>query len=298
MKNNYVSVIGSLNYDFFLRVSKEPENGETLNADKVEFSCGGKGANQAYQIGKLGIETYMFGCVGNDSYGEKSIDSLRKANINVNHIEIKDNNTGLGFVTVQSNGDVKAIIDSGANKYVGIEYVKSRYEVIFNSKIIVLQMEIPIEIVEYIIKEASKNNNIIILNAAPAYKIQRSVLKLVDYLVVNEVEASFYINEFLGKKTNDLLSDTKQLNDIVKKGIVLTLGAKGSYYISSNNLTHINAVKTKVIDTTGAGDSYIGAFVVGLFNGLDPIKACNLGAKASSITITNFGRESMPSKLE
>ncbi|XMB72956.1 ribokinase [Mycoplasmatota bacterium WC30] len=294
METNYICVIGSLNYDFFLKINRTPKNGETMHAKAVRFSCGGKGANQAYQMGKLGLNVYMIGCVGNDTYGDQSIQSLESANVNTSGIKRVQTNTGLGFITVGNNGDVSAIIDEGANALVDIKMIKEQYDLIFNSKIIVLQMEIPINTIEYIINEAEKNNVKIVLNPAPAQKISEEVLNKVDYLIVNEVEAEYYLDVHVDEE--QLLERIIDLRKRVKCGIVLTLGSKGSYYVNKEK-THIPIIKTKAVDATGAGDSYIGSFVYGIFNGYSEIEACRFGAISGAKTVETYGRYSMPSQL-
>lgn len=294
MINDYVCVIGSLNYDFFISIDRAPLTGETMHAKKVEFSYGGKGANQAYQIGKLGIPTYMVGCVGSDSYGLESMKSLIEVGVNTSLIKEANTNTGLGFVSVLADGEVQATIDKGANYFVSKEMIQTNYNIIFNSKIIVLQLEIPVDVVEYIIEEASKHDCVVVLNPAPASKLKESTLKLVDYLVVNEVEAAYYMGG--NYSDEELIEKIFDLRNQVKSGLVLTLGSKGSYYVN-DDITFIPIVETKAVDTTGAGDSYIGAFVYGIYNGKSPVESCKLGAKASSQTVSDYGRKKVPSQI-
>lgn len=292
---DYVCVIGSLNYDFFQQVNRLPKIGETMHANKVEFSCGGKGANQAYQMGKLGLDVYMIGCVGNDVYGEKSIQDLQAVGVNTSLIKQVNTNTGLGFVSVQPNGEVQAIIDKGANAFVTIDMIKENKDLIFNANIIVLQMEIPQETIEYIIDEADKCDTKIVFNPAPAKPLKDETLKKVDYLIVNEVEAGFYLNS----KTDEeqLLKHVFDLRNKVKTGIVLTLGTKGSYYINKKK-NYIPIMKAKAVDSTCAGDSYIGSFVYGISKGYTEVESCHFGAYSSSKTVEDFGRYSMPSKIK
>ncbi|QLY40620.1 ribokinase [Hujiaoplasma nucleasis] len=295
MKNKYVSVIGSLNYDFFLKVNRLPKPGENMHAKDLKFSCGGKGANQAYQMGKLGLNVYMIGCVGDDEYGDKCIQSLNDAKVNTSFIRRVHCNTGLGFVSVQEDGEVSAILDEGANAFVSIDMIKALYDHIFNSEYVVLQMEIPMETIKYIIKEAEKHDVKIVLNPAPAQELEEKYLNKVHYLIVNEVEAGFYLGE--NYSDEELLEHGFDLRKKVKSGLILTLGSKGSYYIDEYR-TFIPIVKAKAVDSTGAGDSYIGSFVYGLFNGYTPVESCQLGARSSAQTVEAFGRESMPSMLK
>lgn len=295
MKSKYVSVIGSLNYDFIMKVNRAPKLGETLTASNTRFSCGGKGANQAYQMGNLGLNVFMIGCVGNDYYGEESIASLKLANVKTDSIVIKNTNTGLGFVTALENGEVTAIIDQGANALLDKKIIDENYNLIFNSEWIVLQFEIPMETTEYVINEAYKNGVGIILNPAPTQDISQELLKKIDYLIVNEVEASYY----LGYEINEFNLNEKifNLRNKVKSGLVLTLGSKGSYYID-DKIYYIPIIKANAVDTTGAGDSYIGAFVYGLCQGLTPMESCHLGAYSSAKTVEDYGRKSMPKNVK
>lgn len=294
MKKQYVTVIGSLNYDFFLRVNRTPKMGETMHANQLQFSCGGKGANQAYQMGKLGLDTYMIGCVGNDVYGEESIQSLKSVGVNTSLIKKVNTNTGMGFVTVQNNGEVSAIIDKGANEFVDIDMINKSYDLIFNSSYIVLQMEIPLKTIFYIIEEASKQDTQVILNPAPSLPMSDDVLSKIDYLIVNEVEASYYLGEEVSHNNITLLA--RKLRDKVKHGLVLTYGSKGSYYIDKKN-TFVPIVEAKAVDATGAGDSYIGSFVYGLSQGYSPLESCKFGAYSSAKAVESFGRESMPNHI-
>lgn len=295
MSKDYVSVIGSLNYDFFLKVNRSPKPGETMHANELQFSCGGKGANQAFQMGKLGLDVYMVGCVGDDVYGQLSIDSLKDAGVDTTYVKPVRSNTGMGFVTVQKDGEVSAVIDKGANDFVTVDFINQAYEIIFKSTYIVLQMEIPLKTIEYIINEAKKHQVQIILNPAPALPIKDSLLKKVDYLIVNEVEAAYYLNNGLGEEY--LLNHIIDLRNKVKMGLVLTYGSKGSYYIDKN-ITSIPIVKVNAIDATCAGDSYIGAFVYGLCHGYSPVESCRFGAYTSAKTVENYGRDSMPERIK
>lgn len=295
MSEKYVSVIGSLNYDFFLKVNRSPKPGETMHANELQFSCGGKGANQAFQMGRLGLDVYMIGCVGDDVYGQLSIESLKSAGVDTTYVKQVNSNTGMGFVTVQNQGEVSAIINKGANGFVTIDYIKEAYDIIFNSAYIVLQMEIPLDTVAYIIQEASNHQVKVVLNPAPSLPIEDSLLNMVDYLIVNEVEAAYYLNHDLSEEY--VLNHIIELRNKVKIGLVLTYGSKGSYYIDKN-ITSIPIVKVNAIDSTCAGDSYIGAFVYGLYNGFSPIESCRFGAFTSAKTVENFGRDAMPKHIK
>lgn len=291
MKNGYISVIGSLNYDIIMKQQRLPLEGETYTADSIAYEGGGKGANQAVQCAKLGAPTYMFGKVGEDDFGIKLLDNLKKYGVKTDYVYKSRRDTGVGVVHVLEDGSVYATIIAGANFDFEEEDMQVLYEVIKKSSIIVLQMEIPIPFVEEAIKFASEEDVYVILNAAPAKAITPEVLKLVDCLVVNESEASFYV----GEEISDLETAKqhyKTLTGKVKNTVIMTLGEKGSLLCSNQGYKVIPVVEVKnAIETTGAGDSYIGTFAYCKYKGYSDEKACQTAAKAAAITVGKIGAQ-------
>ncbi|MBP9477458.1 MAG: ribokinase [Sebaldella sp.] len=299
MKEKKAVIIGSLNYDIILKQKRLPKIGETFVADSITMCGGGKGANQAVQLSKLGSKTLMVGCIGNDKFGDELLLNLQKYNVNTDYVKIsKESSTGMGIVNVFDDGKLIATITRGANYDITNSDVDKIKSEIISAKLIILQMEIPIDIVEYIINLASKHNTYIILNAAPAYEIREEVLAKVNCLVVNETEASFYLN----KEINNFKSSEENCEELYKKIkdlLIITLGENGSLLYDGKEKLHIKAKKVKVVETTGAGDSFIGAFAYKLLNDLPYKEAAEFASLVSAVTVTKVGaQDSMPTYEE
>ena len=299
MKEKKAVIIGSLNYDIILKQKRLPKIGETFVADSITMCGGGKGANQAVQLSKLGGKAFMAGCVGNDKFGEELLSNLQKHNVNTDNVKLSEkNNTGMGIVNVFDDGKLIATITRGANYDITNSDIDKIKNEIISAQIIILQMEIPIEVIEYVINLASKHDVYIILNAAPACEIKEEVLSKVNCLVVNETEASFYLN----KEINDVKSSIENCEELygkIKDLLIITLGENGSLLYDGKEKLHIKARKAEVTETTGAGDSFIGAFAYKLLNDSSYQEAAEFASPVSSITVTKIGaQDSMPTYEE
>jgi ribokinase len=294
MENNKVAVIGSLNYDIVLKQERLPEIGETITVDGVSFCGGGKGANQAVQCAKLGLETYMIGSVGNDHYGTILIDSLNKYKVKTDYIGLADTHTGLGIVNSFPDGRLLSTISTGANYSLTVEDIDRAESIIKDSQIVILQLEIPKEVVEYSIKLAKKHHCYVIVNAAPSYNLSEDAMKLIDCLVVNEAEASFYAQHEIST-VEDAVKCCDSLFKQIGNLLIITLGEKGSLIYDGTNTYCFSPEKVNVVETTGAGDSYIGAIAYGLINGLSKDEMGKFASKVSSKTVTKIGgQDAMP----
>ena len=299
MKEKKAVIIGSLNYDIILKQKRLPKIGETFVADSITMCGGGKGANQAVQLSKLGGKAFMAGCVGNDKFGEELLSNLQKHNVNTDNVKLSEkNNTGMGIVNVFDDGKLIATITRGANYDITNSDIDKIKNEIISAQIIIIQMEIPIEVIEYVINLASKHDVYIILNAAPACEIKEEVLSKVNCLVVNETEASFYLN----KEINDVKSSIENCEELygkIKDLLIITLGENGSLLYDGKEKLHIKARKAEVTETTGAGDSFIGAFAYKLLNDSSYKEAAEFASLVSSITVTKIGaQDSMPTYEE
>jgi ribokinase len=294
MKSDKAIVIGSLNYDIILKQKRLPKIGETFTADSITMCGGGKGANQAVQLAKLGGKVFMAGCVGRDTFGSELLSNLDKYNVDTRYIKKSAANTGMGIVNVLEDGKLIATITKGANYDIIPEDIDKFKDNIADFGIMILQMEIPMKTIEYSIDFADKHNIFIILNAAPALPIKDEVLKKVNCLVVNETEASYY----LGTEISDLesaLENCEKLFEKIKDLLIITLGENGSLLYDGKNKYHIPAKKVDVVETTGAGDSFIGAFAYKLLENSTYEDAAKFAALVSAVTVTNIGaQDSMP----
>lgn len=299
MDREYVCVIGSLNYDIIIKQKRMPVKGETYTADSINYSGGGKGANQAVQCAKLGLDTIMAGKVGRDSFGETLLAGLEGFGVDCSCIGRSSLPTGVGVVHALEDGSVYASIITGANFDITREEMDGLEELIGNSRILILQLEMPAPVVEHSIILAEKHGVYTILNAAPAKEIDRNILKKVNCLIVNDTEASFYAGVSI--TDGDCVAEHEALlRGLAKETVIVTLGSKGSMLLGVSGVSVIEPVKVEyAVDTTGAGDSYIGAFAYGKFHGMGDRQACRFAARVSAITVTKIGaQEAMPSLEE
>lgn len=298
MKENIITVIGSINYDIIFKQKRFAEKGETIAADTVSFAGGGKGANQAVQCAKLGAVTYLVGAIGNDNFGEFILGNLKKDSVNVDNVMVGESSTGIGVVNALEDGTLVSTIFEGANHIINNKNIDEIEHLLKRSKIVILQMEIPIDVVEYAILKAHEHGCFIILNAAPAKEISASALLKVNCLVVNEPEASFYCGETIidletAKKNCEILFS--KVRDLV----IVTLGENGSVIYDGKHKLYIPAKKVNAIESTGAGDSYIGAFAYKLLIGCEYLEAAEFAALAGAFTVTGIGaQDSMPTLKE
>ncbi|WP_426704077.1 ribokinase [Staphylococcus shinii] len=292
MKNKKVVVVGSLNYDLILTQERLPYKGETLYADDLIQGLGGKGANQAVQCAKLGLETTLIGTVGSDRFGDALIGSMQSVGVNADKIQ-RRGQSGLGLVNVLYDGDYHSTILKGANYTITIEDIENETELLESADYIILQQEIPQFINEYIIKNFNENA-ILILNNAPARSIKYEALQNLDYLIVNETEAEFMIN----KKVDNIdqaFEAVQLLHSEIHSTVIITLGKSGVVLKDNENIFHVPSNKVKAIDTTGAGDSFIGGVVYGLSQGYSTKKVIQFANNVSSLTVKHKGgSESFP----
>lgn len=294
MKNIEVTVIGSLNFDIIMKQQRLPRIGETYTADSVTTSPGGKGANQAVQASKLGLNTYMLGMVGQDVFADSLMDALKEYNVNHQYVHQGNNMTGMGVVNSLPNGELVATISQGANYDIDRSFIDQHVDLIKRSKVIILQLEIPVEVVAYIIEIAKQHDCYIILNAAPSLPLPRETMKLIDCLVVNEEEASFYSNHEV-TNVEQAISSCKKLYSQTGGLIVVTVGSKGSIIFDGKEIRTFEPHPTQVVETTGAGDSYVGAIAYGIINSYSIEELGIFASKVSAITIQNIGAQnSMP----
>ncbi|MBQ8986016.1 MAG: ribokinase [Lachnospiraceae bacterium] len=289
-----ITVIGSLNFDIITKVSHFPVKGETLGAEDAVVAGGGKGANQAVQAAKLGADVFMVGSVGKDAMGDFLLSSLNKYGVDTSHVRISDKVSGLGMVNSTEDGSVTATLVRGANFTVSREDVDAAEDLLAESDIVILQMEIPMDTIQYSIEAAKKAGCRVILNAAPALPIEEASMMACDLIVVNEVEASFYAGGKVITKDNVEEQAAAFANQFGNSWLV-TLGGDGSGLYTGGKFRYFSPCKTNVVETTGAGDSYIGGIAYALTKGKGLEEACEFAQGCSAVTISRFGaQDSMP----
>lgn len=277
-----VVVVGSINVDMVFTSDKRPKAGETVLGNTFSIIPGGKGANQAVAAAKLGAETYMVGCVGNDSNGEFSLKNLQNMNVNTEGIKIVDNiPTGVANIVVADN-DNSIIVISGANFEVNKEVAESNKELILSADIVLLQLEIPIIVVEYILEICSKNNVKVLLNPAPAAKLNSKIIENATYITPNEHELKLIFNN---QNTDEVLKR-------YPNKLIVTMGSKGVKYFDGHEIKQVPSNKVDVVDTTGAGDTFCGGLAAALVRKDNIGEAIKFANKAASFTVTKLGAQS------
>lgn len=292
---NKICVIGSINMDLVLNIKEMPKLGETIFASNVKNVPGGKGANQAIACSRLGCNVHMISKVGNDENGKLLVENLEKDNVNVKNIfEDKNLLTGVAIVSVDEKGNNSIVVASGANMNLNKEDIYSSESTIKECDIIVSQFEVPVESIKEAFKIAKDHNKITILNPAPAKKIPEELLKYTDIVIPNETE----IFEITNIEVNDLNSAEQASKKLIEKGVksvIITLGSKGASIVTKDESILIPSVKVQSVDTTAAGDTFIGAFVSKLnvegFDFEDLKSFVEFANKVSSITVQREGAQ-------
>jgi ribokinase len=290
-----VCIIGSLNMDMVIDVKDLPVKGETILAGNFKRIPGGKGANQAVAAQRLGADVYMIGKVGKDDIGETLINNLKIEGINTEYIFSDESNpTGLAFIPVDENGNNCIIVVSGANMNISLQEIKSAEAVIKSSNVIVTQFEIDQKIIIEAFRIAKKYGITTILNPAPARDIPAELLENTRIIIPNEIEAY----EITKIRPVDEESVKKACNKLLNKGVefvIITLGENGAAVASKNRFELIPAYKVTAVDTTAAGDGFIGAIASRLHGGFISFEeirnAVEYGNKVSSIVVQRQGAQ-------
>ena len=307
MTNSKILVVGSLNMDEIVTVARPPVLGETLlGAGSLKLVPGGKGANQAVAMARLGASVSMAGRVGTDPFGKQLLEALKVDQIDTGLVSIDQHEaTGVAFIFLTPDGDNAIIVSSGSNMSVGKdgEQLARIFEAIPKVQALVLQLEIPIEIVTLLIAAGHAAGIPVVLNFAPAHPLAWEILRQLHVLILNEIEAGFLLDTQIDNPDEARNAATM----IQKQGIqhvVITLGARGAVLASDdgngNTQTYYqNAPKVQVTDTTAAGDCFVGAFTVALTEGKKPEEALTFAIYASALKVTKFGAQSgLPTRAE
>ena len=290
MKN--ILIIGSINIDLVINTDILPKLGETIHGRNFMTSYGGKGANQAVAVAKLCGKADMIGAVGHDEFGK-----LLKANLEANHINTKgvkiaDTNSGVAVITV-CGGDNHIILDGGANDMVSPAWIDANIDLIKNADVVIFQLEIPMETIIYASKKAKECGCKVLLNPAPATKLPDELLAYTDIIVPNEHEAAI-ITGF--ENEEDAL---KALYDDGKRNVIITLGSKGCLYNDGKEIKTGNAFRVNAVDSTAAGDSFIGGYCVAVCEGKSMDEAIRFATAVSAITVSRVGAgASIPTRAE
>lgn len=289
--NKKIIVVGSCNTDMVIRVDHLPEPGETIIGHDFITNQGGKGANQAVAVKRLGGETAFIARLGNDDFGAKSLRLLTEEGIDTSFVRLTDGvSTGVALIPVDDKGENSIIVSSGANALLSpldIEAAKPLFE---KASILLMQLETPVPTLISAARLAKQFGAKVVLNPAPYPKepLPMELLELVDIITPNETEAA----GMSGVKVLDEESALKAICEIQKQGVgnvIITAGASGAYTSTEGQLVRIPSEKVEVVDTTAAGDTFCGALCVALSKGTDMVQAIRFANKAASLSVTRLG---------
>lgn len=293
---NRVCILGSINMDLVLRVDRMAKSGETILSKDYKKIPGGKGANQAVAAKRLGSSVSFIGKVGQDENGCELLKVLEQDKIDTNNIKYSEHTpTGIAIITVDDTGSNSIIVVPGANMEVDNKSIEDAENVIKDSKLLIAQFETPLDITIKAFEIAKKNGVTTILNPAPAKNIPDELLKLTDIIIPNETEAF----ELTGIKVEDISGVKEAADSFMAKGVkfvIITLGERGAALVSNDKFSIIPAYKVKAVDTTAAGDSFIGALASKLQNE-DKVdfeiieKAIKFANKVSALVVQRQGAQ-------
>lgn len=286
-----VVVIGSLNMDLVTRAPRLPRGGETLIGKSFATVSGGKGANQAVAAARLGADVSMVGCVGSDAYGAQLRGALLAEQIDCQAVSTVDDSSGVALIVVDDNSQNAIVIVAGANGALTPQVIDRFDAVLQAADVIICQLEVPDATVGHALKRGRELGKTVILNPAPASRpLPAGWFAAIDYLIPNESEAS----ALTGLSVDSLVSAESAATRLVALGagkVIITLGAEGSLFADGTRLEHFPAPKVNAVDTTAAGDTFVGGFAAALAAGSSEAEAIRFGQVAAALSVTRAGAQ-------
>ena len=293
MSKAVIAVVGSAMIDLTAYAKVIPAPGQTLEGDLFTTGFGGKGANQAVIAAHCGAQVHFVGKLGNDLFGDSIAENFKKLGIGSEFLERSDTPNGVAHIWVDANGENRIVIIPGANHEIEFKKAIQAIESIAGLAVVVAQCEIKQEVTLAAFSAAKKRGCVTILNPAPYQPLSEELLAVTDWIIPNETEFK------------ELHGQAPTSDDVLKsfrpgKNSIVTLGSEGAVLITSGgNLTRVSAPKVNAVDTTGAGDAFVGVFAFGLASGKNPEDAMKLGIKVASMSVTRKGAQSSyPSQAE
>lgn len=285
-----IAVIGSINMDLTARTQRLPKKGETLSAERMDYVPGGKGANQAVAAARLGADVAMFGCVGDDAFGGRLIENLRQNGVHTEYVQrLEGISSGLALITVAEKDNCIVVVP-GANGQVSPAYLELVKEQVLQADIVLLQNEIPEETIAAAVDLCSRAGKTILYNPAPMRPVPENLMEKVTYLTPNEHEAAL------------LFPGAKDLEELMKAGdgrLIVTLGSEGAAAYREGEILRIPVRPAKVMDTTGAGDTFNGALACALARGKELEEALVFANTAARLSTEKYGAQGgMPTAEE
>lgn len=291
MQPGKIVVIGSSNTDMVVSTDHIPAPGETILSESFFMNPGGKGANQAVAIARLGGDVVFIGKIGDDIFGKKTLEVLEKEGIATQHIFVdRKYPSGVALITVDKSGENTIVVAPGSNARLFPEDLDSMPDIIASADIILMQLEIPVRTIQYVVDLATDKATRIILNPAPMTRLPGSLLQKIDIITPNETEASMLTGvKITGERSAGVAAG--RIRDMGVEKVVITMGATGSLIYESGKSTIIPAYKVSAVDTTAAGDVFNGAMAVSMAEGGSLVDAVRFATKAAAISVTRRGAQ-------
>ena len=276
-----IVVIGSCNVDVTVECGRWPKPGETIFGNRLIISPGGKGANQAVAAAKLGAEVTMVGCVGDDVYGKLLLENFEKNGIDAKFVEVLESeNSGTAHITIAEN-DNNIIVIKAANDKVAKRHVDAALEKIKEADMVLLQHEIPFETIYYAVEKCHELGVPVLLNPAPVAPVPEEIVEKVTYLTPNEHEA---VVLFAGQAIESVMQR-------YAGKVIMTMGSRGVAYYENGAVQVVPAFKVQPVDTTGAGDTFNGAFAVARANGKNMAESIRFANAAAAVSVQKLGAQ-------
>jgi ribokinase len=295
-----IVVVGSLNMDLVVRMPRIPQPGETLLGGVFKTFPGGKGANQAVAAARLGAHVTMIGCVGGDNFGQEMRDTLSAEGIDTTHVFVHpESETGVALIQVDAKGQNSIAVASGANFQLASADVEKAMQSIGKFEVLVMPLEIPLETIFTAVKIASSYGAKVLLNPAPAQVLNSDLLELVDVLLPNEYEVALMTGLPPLQSAADVRSAAEKLLSLGVKNLMVTMGSQGAMLFDGKMESNISACPVQAVDSTAAGDCFVGALAVGLCEGKSLLSAAEFASAAAAISVTRDGAQpSLPRREE
>lgn len=291
-------VVGSINMDLVASSQRIPAPGETVLGTAFQTYPGGKGANQAVAIARLGHPVHMIGRVGSDAFGAQLVAGLASAGVNIAGVLTTEGSSGVALIVVSATGENSIVVAPGANSSLTPEDLDANLYLIQSAGIVLTQLEIPLETIQHLAKLCQQQGIPLMLDPAPARDLPDKLLRLVEWFTPNETEAAFYTGS--GSIPQESAVATSALRTKGTAGVVLKLGSRGAFVDEGYGAgVLVNSFVVKASDTTAAGDCFNGAFAVGLLEGKSAVDSARFAAAAAALSVTRSGAQSsMPDRTE
>lgn len=297
-----IVIVGSLNQDLVVNLARFPGPGETVTGQTLRTFCGGKGANQAFAVARLGGRAAMIGQVGEDSAGDAQIESLRSVGVEVNLLRrVRGESTGTAMIAVDSAGENRIIVVPGSNGSFLPEALEPSRAILAGASALLVQLEVPLATVSRAVEIAHAGGARVILDPAPAQALPDTILARLDYLTPNLSELAFLTGDILSDEADELqiVAAARKLCARGVKTVIAKLGARGALVVSTQAVSSVQAFRVSVVDTTAAGDCFTAALATALVAGESELAACRFASAAAALSVTRHGAQaSMPSREE